>query len=284
MASVPRGRNCGCICPSCKTPLIARQGELKEWHFAHRSRSVHEDTKKECEYSFAVSVRLMIRQLSVSGLKFRTPKFIGCIQNYSEISHRYKRIEFVITEESVVQLINPKAGEVFSGVEVDVLGYVSEIPFIVYVTYKGRGIPEELKHPKMNRSGVVEIALGSLAKAFTREREGRYIEVLKKHIEETLEGKSWVYHPRVEKARKQAEAKMSEWLLRQQLSRKKLFQAFTRGASSHADQETFETMASPKRAVQNYECVMCHTQWRGTSPHCEKCNTHLFTTERKESA
>jgi len=34
---VKRGRECGCICPSCRTPLIARQGEEKVWHFAHAS-------------------------------------------------------------------------------------------------------------------------------------------------------------------------------------------------------------------------------------------------------
>ena len=244
---------------------------------------MHEDTKKECEYSFAVSVRLMIRQLSLSGLKFRTPKFVDTIQRCSEISHQYKKIEFVITEESIVQLKNPKPGAIFSGVEVDVLGYVSEIPFIIYVTYKGRGIPEELKHPNIDRSGVIEVALSSLVKAFTREKEGRYIDVLKKHIEETLEGKSWVYHPRVEKARKQAEIKIAEWLSQQQLPRNRMFPAFKRSSFSHIEQEE-KIMVSPKNEVHNYECVMCHTQWRGISRHCEKCNTHLFTTVREESA
>ncbi len=44
---VPRGAKCGCICPACKTPLIARQREEKEWHFAHASRKVYEKTQKE---------------------------------------------------------------------------------------------------------------------------------------------------------------------------------------------------------------------------------------------
>ncbi|NOE33329.1 competence protein CoiA family protein [Ruegeria sp. HKCCD7318] len=34
---VQNGLKCGCICPSCKSPLIARQGKRRVWHFAHAS-------------------------------------------------------------------------------------------------------------------------------------------------------------------------------------------------------------------------------------------------------
>lgn len=32
---VERGQACGCTCPSCLRPLIARQGDVRVWHFAH---------------------------------------------------------------------------------------------------------------------------------------------------------------------------------------------------------------------------------------------------------
>jgi predicted RNA-binding Zn-ribbon protein involved in translation (DUF1610 family) len=34
---VTRGLSCDCICPSCGEVVIARQGEVREWHFAHAS-------------------------------------------------------------------------------------------------------------------------------------------------------------------------------------------------------------------------------------------------------
>ena len=34
---VQNGLECGCLCPACKSPLIARQGERRTWHFAHVS-------------------------------------------------------------------------------------------------------------------------------------------------------------------------------------------------------------------------------------------------------
>lgn len=62
VADVPKGTQCGCIGPSCKMPLIARQGQANRWHFTHASRNV-DSVDKECWYLFFVSVRQMSKQL-----------------------------------------------------------------------------------------------------------------------------------------------------------------------------------------------------------------------------
>lgn len=43
IADVKKGRACNCICPSCGKPLVARQGKIRTWHFAHA-------TKSDCPY------------------------------------------------------------------------------------------------------------------------------------------------------------------------------------------------------------------------------------------
>ncbi len=37
VGDVARGAACGCFCPVCASPLIAKLGEVNEWHFAHIS-------------------------------------------------------------------------------------------------------------------------------------------------------------------------------------------------------------------------------------------------------
>lgn len=35
ITEVERGINCNCLCPCCKTELVAKQGDVKMWHFSH---------------------------------------------------------------------------------------------------------------------------------------------------------------------------------------------------------------------------------------------------------
>lgn len=49
---VERGIACGCICPSCKAPLNAKKGDVKEWHFAHVSKHGYKNEVAQCDYSF----------------------------------------------------------------------------------------------------------------------------------------------------------------------------------------------------------------------------------------
>ena len=37
IGEVERGAECGCLCPGCGSPLVARQGMANDWHFAHEA-------------------------------------------------------------------------------------------------------------------------------------------------------------------------------------------------------------------------------------------------------
>lgn len=50
VGDVAAGLACGCICPSCKSRLIARKGAIKVWHFAHASRADGQQTETDCDY------------------------------------------------------------------------------------------------------------------------------------------------------------------------------------------------------------------------------------------
>ena len=53
---VARGQACECICAACEARLIARQGVIREWHFAHSS-----DTS--CEHAAETAIHRMAKQL-----------------------------------------------------------------------------------------------------------------------------------------------------------------------------------------------------------------------------
>lgn len=283
VGSAKRGNACGCICPSCETPLVARHGDEKEWHFAHRSQKVHAETRKECEYSFAVSVRLMIRQLSNDGLKFRTPRLERSLPVFSEYSYKSAEFGYLVTEESVLTLKEVQVGAQFCGVTVDVLGLVEGVPFVVFVTYKDRALPSELKSPSIIKCGVVELNVGAVPRLFKQEENGQYKEVLRRYIENEADGKAWVYHPREHRLREVSIAKRQSWLLQQKTEAKTYIASgrnFQKQVEPMEPGSSIESYKPVECSTGNYICVMCKSAWTGTSRICKKCNTHLYTTER----
>lgn len=283
VGSVKRGKACGCVCPSCYTPLVARHGLEKEWHFAHRIQKVHDKTRKGCEYSFAVSVRLMIRQLSNGGLRFKTPRLAYSLPTVSDASHEFADFGYRVTDESVLKLVDVQVGVPFCGVTVDVLGYVQGVPFVVYVTYKDRKIPVELKEPSITKCGVVELNIDAVRALFKQAEKGQYQEVLRRFIEERMDGKAWVYHPRERRLREAALQKRRLWLERQKVDNLPETNPYDAGApgKSLVTGRPTENGSLHDQRVGKYKCIICRHEWEGSSRICEKCNTHLYTVEKE---
>lgn len=60
IGEVARGAACGCFCPSCNSPLVAKHGEVNEWHFGHLAMQ----ERPECE----VGAHNLLRRLGVQYL------------------------------------------------------------------------------------------------------------------------------------------------------------------------------------------------------------------------
>lgn len=53
---VPVGNKCGCFCPACKEPLIAKnQGTKRMHHFAHQSGT-------ECDYAIESMLHILAKE------------------------------------------------------------------------------------------------------------------------------------------------------------------------------------------------------------------------------
>ena len=63
IGEVERGAACGCRCPECNSPLIAKQGNEKEWHFAHEGGQ----ERPECH----AGAMNMLRRLAIEHLAKR---------------------------------------------------------------------------------------------------------------------------------------------------------------------------------------------------------------------
>lgn len=60
IGDVARGAACGCFCPACRCPLVAKQGDEVQWHFAHEGSN----ERPEC----AVGAANLLRRLAVEAV------------------------------------------------------------------------------------------------------------------------------------------------------------------------------------------------------------------------
>ena len=56
VSQVPRGLACECVCPACRVRLVARQGRLREHHFAHA-------TGDPCRYGRETALHLAAKEI-----------------------------------------------------------------------------------------------------------------------------------------------------------------------------------------------------------------------------
>lgn len=63
------GIDCGCVCPSCGKPLIARQGQKNVHHFAHRGTN-------ECEYVRQTNIHCMAEEIFLEEKEIFLPPII----------------------------------------------------------------------------------------------------------------------------------------------------------------------------------------------------------------
>ena len=90
ISSVDRGLKCGCVCPSCNQPLIAKKGEKMVQHFAHKSTD-------ECEYGYETSLHLLAKEIISKSKKFTIPSV------YVEF-HSYKEKEYISQSKEVYHM------------------------------------------------------------------------------------------------------------------------------------------------------------------------------------
>lgn len=281
ISDVVRGKRCGCICPSCHTPLIARQGEEKQWHFAHATRKV-DNTDKECDFSFFVSVRMMARQVIETGIRIALPQYKCTVARQAK-GTQFKE-KFLVAKQTTIELEDVHKEAPFSNCIVDIVGKVEDFSFAIYFTHPNRPLPTELDASNNQQSGVLEIKLDDTHHLFKDDSVGtRQLDRLKHFLQSALSSKSWVFHPRKASMQKAAYQRLNSTIASYQVKRHSTISHSSHGGrASYQHNGPWLTPRSkpiappstiPKRTA-TFECIICNCQWQASLPEqptCPKC-------------
>jgi len=183
VTDVPNGKQCGCICPSCGTPLQARQGKIRNWYFAHASRGVSDLTENECDYSFWVSVLSMAKEAIRNGGRLNTPgcsKFIGFD-------------ELIVVDPKEIDFDNPEIEKN------NFDAFFNLGKYSIGVLFSTPEKPCREIHDPEKTTGILEISLAkSINLFYTVDRKFDYKTILKSLIFKEILNKKWIHHPKIE--------------------------------------------------------------------------------------
>ncbi|MBU6951966.1 competence protein CoiA family protein [Hahella sp. HN01] len=259
---VPRGIHSGCICPSCRIELVARQGHKNTWHFAHFTKNKPEEEITQCEYSFYVSVAMMARQLmdsfDICNIQLPLYERLVSVNGMSEW--------ITITESREVALEDISVSQQMYGVDFDVLGKVQGkkkvVPLGLQFEYPERRI-DLIQEPVEKPIGILAVDLTELESLFWEEKEHSltFKDVLKTFLLDSAEGKRWLFHPK--QYREITNAKQA---LEKKSSHNSLFSQVTYHDRTHTPYST--TRNAHQRT---FTCTQCGHNYNFSASYGSRC-------------
>ena len=123
VGDVPRGLACGCFCEACASPLVAKRGEVNEWHFAHEASQERPDC--------IVGAMNLLRRVAIESLRAREslalPAYRETVQAEPSASKMSEIVEWT-SQPVIVRDWNPSPAkhapaarlELGNGAQVDV--------------------------------------------------------------------------------------------------------------------------------------------------------------------
>lgn len=258
VADVPSGKGCQCVCPSCKIPLIAKKGEVKEWHFAHDSQFIDKEQTEPCDFSWAVAVKMMLKQLLMEGTEIVLPDYY---MELPSIGYKSTNQQVLITKSSIAEYHNPILKEYGCDIVLEVEG--KKLGLIFFLN-KRKIKDEQMIDPHL--VGLIGIDINSFAYDETGKAINHLRAYLKLSLESHVRAKSWLYHAR--------QRSVIEKELQRQRTLKNV--ELSRDVRQGRNKALFTTV---EKFQGLWFCVACKHSYQGENiglNPCPKCNSHFY--------
>jgi hypothetical protein len=256
IGSVKSGRDCGCVCPSCGQSVVARKGDINQWHFAHDKKPAIE-AHSLCEISFYVCCKRFVVELVTKGVNFAlaTPDYILH-------ERQIVKTHFSFTSNPISLPVTQSKGlnvdQYLVDGALDLTAKIGRHFIDILLDHPGRSLPSF----RVGANGVLLIDLRYIADQY----EGVHTtpeliqQAVKELFSESTASKRWLYHPRELEVR----GRLQQNLFAVQ-------DGVTRKEGTNAQFKSQQ----PQHVV----CKMCKSKWLSNPEEpltCKACKTHLY--------
>ena len=180
ISEVERGLKCNCVCPMCRRALVAKQGKVREHHFAHAKG-------EECEHAGETALHLAAKDILATSREIVLPEVVVQFPHASQrrVIAQQRRYEIECVD------VERKLGSTIPDVIVQIKG--RKLLVEVAVTHKVD--EEKLQNIREQGLSCVEIDLSDVQRDISRAN-------LKKMVIDDISRKFWLHNVRAEEERK----------------------------------------------------------------------------------
>jgi hypothetical protein len=187
---VDKGLTCNCICVACKAPLIARQGAVRIWHFAHHRES-------DCPHAAEAAIHWMAKQLISDRKGIFVPH--RALSKTVEGKRRvwFETLAVVVQEAGFQQITDCRIEESVAGPATesgyrrpDLIAHLNGLPLAIEIHNTNAVDLKKTKWLEQQGFSVLEIDVGDLAALPT----DAYKEALEQRLFATAQFSRWLTH------------------------------------------------------------------------------------------
>lgn len=173
VSEVERGLKCGCLCPGCRSPLVARQGEINIHHFAHYGAPA-------CKEALEIAITQAILQILNETKQIRLPPLtfkVRLVRDARILSFE-QAIHKPVLGHGITPTLGIKIKDKTLGI---VLQYQRYSPTVCHVLARA-------KQP------ALLINLAAMVSSYKKQESGISLAMLQETMVATHTSKTWIYH------------------------------------------------------------------------------------------
>lgn len=177
---VANGKACDCACPECGEVLIARQGEIRQWHFAHASGA-------DCYGSAEGALHHAAKQLIVGEGSVLLPSLV--VRQFVRLDDGRRGEGSAALPEETAVLIEPRLEAHFGAIRADVAAQYRDGPLLIEIAVTH--FVDDAKRQELSTLGIACVEIG-----LSPDPELLWTwDLLRQQVLADSHNREWIFHP-----------------------------------------------------------------------------------------
>lgn len=150
IANVERGKSCNCICPSCRSPLIAAKGKKIQSHFKHA-------TTIECEGGLESAIHMAAKQIIKERKQIKLPEYTINKTMLDSKGKMHLEFKTIVENEQSISFDSVEEEQRINEIQADILAIARKQKLIIEILYRHKVDDQKIEKIQAANISAIEI-------------------------------------------------------------------------------------------------------------------------------